>query len=406
MHARPARVAGQPRLRSATGAGPAPAAPGPASRSCSTASGLAWWSKSTTSPRRSARCASCSVPRPSRRCRATLPVDGARDAAPVTNGRLRRRAQPARATDALHRARRRPGALVTHARPDVPFHADRYRRLRQDAPGPELTVKTLPSFSDGVRYVDLAAQQDRSASSWLWWAALGVSAEERDAPLIDRLCRHLQPRQCLLVLDNCEHLIAACAALVQRLLVAAPRLTVLAASREGPGRRANACSPYARFVIPRRCSGRSPGTDDALRYESVQLFVERASVCAVVPARSPQRRWRDRDLPPSLTASRWRSSWPPLASTCLGRGDPRAAERSIPAFTGGRHAALGRQQTLRAAIQWSHDHLDNDDRMVLRRLAVFRRLDLKPPWRWPATPGDEYAMPTCCPGWSITARSW
>lgn len=257
----------------------------------------------------------------------------------------------------------------------------------------ELAVKTLPSFSDGVRYVDLAAQQDPQRIELAVAAALGVSAEERDAPLIDRLCRHLQPRQCLLVLDNCEHLIAACAALVQRLLAAAPRLTVLAASREGLGVPGERLFAVRSLSFPAAAAA-SPGTDDALRYESVQLFVERAQ--AFAPSFQ-----LDRHNAAGVTEICRRLDGIPLAIELAASRINVLSVEEIRArlndrfrlLTGGRHAALGRQQTLRAAIQWSHDHLDNDDRTVLRRLAVFSGgWTLEAALAVAGDPGDEYAM--------------
>ena len=257
----------------------------------------------------------------------------------------------------------------------------------------ELAEQALPSFANGVRYADLAALQDPQRVELAVAAVLGVRAEERDAPLIDRLCRHLQPQQCLLVLDNCEHLTAACAALVQRLVAAAPRLTVLAASREGlglPGERLFAVRSLS-FPAP---SAAGPGTDEALQYESVQLFVERAQ--AFVPSFK-----LDRNNAAGVTEICRRLDGIPLAIELAAARINVLSVEEIRArlndrfrlLTGGRGAAMGRQQTLRAAIQWSHDHLDSDERKVLRRLAVFSGgWTLEAALTVASDNGDEYGM--------------
>src|SRR5207342_2164887 len=86
-------------------------------------------------------------------------------------------------------------------------------------------------FADGAWFVELASIAEPSFVPDAVAATLGVQ-QRPDRPLVDTLAEHLEARHVLLVLDNCEHLLTACATLVEELLQAAPRLIVLATSRE------------------------------------------------------------------------------------------------------------------------------------------------------------------------------
>src|SRR5271169_1659985 len=98
----------------------------------------------------------------------------------------------------------------------------------------ELAERVLSSFPDGVCYVDLAPILDAERVALTVSTMLGIR-EENDRPIVDTLCDRLANRHMLLVLDNCEHLVAVCAALVQRVIGAARGVRVLTASREGLG---------------------------------------------------------------------------------------------------------------------------------------------------------------------------
>ena len=137
----------------------------------------------------------------------------------------------------------------------------------------KLAERVAPSFRDGVWFVDLAPVADPERVARVVATSLGIR-EARDTPITETLVRHCGTRTMLLVLDNCEHVAAACASLVERLLTATTGLRVLATTRERlglPGER----------VIPVR-SLTMPPVDGALDaqalsgYESVRLFAERA----------------------------------------------------------------------------------------------------------------------------------
>ena len=117
--------------------------------------------------------------------------------------------------------------------------------------------RVLRTFPDGVWYVDLAPLLDAERVALTVATALGVR-EEKERPIVDTLCERLAHQHTLLVLDNCEHLVAACAALVQRVIISAPGVRVMAASREGLG------VPGERTVTVRSLSFPAPGSKHEL----------------------------------------------------------------------------------------------------------------------------------------------
>lgn len=233
----------------------------------------------------------------------------------------------------------------------------------------KLAERVLQSFPDGVRYVDMAPLLDAERVPLTVATTLGIR-EEKDRPIVDTLCGRLAGQRMLLVLDNCEHLVAGCAALLQRLISAAPSVRVLAASREGlsvPGERA---------VTVRSLSFPPPGSKHELRAleacEAVRLFVERARLS--VPRFSLAE-----DTADAVAEICRRLDGIPLAIELAAARLKILSVEEIRArlddrfrlLTGGSKAALGRQQTLLATIQWSYDHLAPDQRQLLRRLSVF-----------------------------------
>src|SRR5205814_379295 len=128
-------------------------------------------------------------------------------------------------------------------------------------------------FPDGAWLVELATIADPKLVPQMIAATLDVR-EEPGKPLTSTLVDYLQPLQLLLVLDNCEHMIEACASLAQDLLRSCANLTILATSRQGLGIEGEICwrVPSLSLPDPRLISG----PDDLRKYEAVQLFVERA----------------------------------------------------------------------------------------------------------------------------------
>ncbi|MFJ5922143.1 AfsR/SARP family transcriptional regulator [Kitasatospora sp. NPDC092948] len=196
----------------------------------------------------------------------------------------------------------------------------------------------------------------------------GLPTGEPPGGPTERIVRALDGRDVLLVLDNCEHLIADAAGLAHRLLTAAPRLTVLATSREPLGVPGETLWPVRPLAVPE--PGGTP--QQALAHPAVALFAERAA--AVRPGFTP-----DRDtLEPVVRICRELDGLPlaiELAAARMRALDPdRIAARlhdRLRLLDRGPRTAPDRHRTLRAVIDWSWDLLDQDERVLLRRLSVF-----------------------------------
>jgi predicted ATPase/DNA-binding SARP family transcriptional activator len=218
------------------------------------------------------------------------------------------------------------------------------------------TARTLlGDLPDGVWLVELAAVEDDLASATL--SGLGL----RDALLgdasnvepADRLVAALRDRETLLVLDNCEHVIEAAAALAHRLLGECPRLRILATSREPLGITGEALWPVEPLALA----------------DAVQLLADRAAVVRkdfVADTETVERVCRALDGMPlaiELAAARLRTM---SVDQLADRLDDR-----FRLLTGGSRTALPRHRTLRAMVDWSWELLSDAERMVLRRLSVF-----------------------------------
>ena len=231
----------------------------------------------------------------------------------------------------------------------------------------QAAADVLEEYPDGVWFVDLAPIRDESLVTNAVAQVLGVR-EEPGRPLVQTLCGHLKALRVLLVLDNCEHLIAPCAKLADALLAAVPGIRILATSREAlhiPGEQT-----YP--VLPLRVPDRKADADTILRSEAVQLFVERARLqkpgfavgerdAAVVAELCS--RLDGIPLALELAAAR-------LRSLSLADINARLNDR-FKLLTAGSRVALERQQTLRALVSWSYDLLHENEKIVLERLSVF-----------------------------------
>jgi non-specific serine/threonine protein kinase len=233
----------------------------------------------------------------------------------------------------------------------------------------KLAETVLPSFQDGVWFVDLAPLSDAERVPLTVVTTLGIR-KHADQPRIETLCEHLASRQTLLVLDNCEHLTAACAELAQRLLSAAPGVRVLATSREGlnvPGERTVTVRSLALPTI-----GSEHDIPKLESCETVRLFIERARLAVTKFS-------FDAKTAPAVAEICRRLDGIPLAIELAAARVKVLSVEEIRArlddrfrlLTGGRTTAVARQQTLLAAIQWSYDHLALDEQQLLRLLSMF-----------------------------------
>jgi predicted ATPase/class 3 adenylate cyclase len=212
----------------------------------------------------------------------------------------------------------------------------------------------IDEFPDGVWLVELAAVHDPRLVAQAVASVLGVK-EAAGRPVIEALVKYFRDRRLLLILDNCEHLLQACADLAKQLLQSGPHSKVLASSREAL-----------------RVAGENTYPVPALpASESERLFIDRAR--AVRPGfrvngyahavASICRRLDGIPLAIELAAARVRTL--PVEAIAV-RLDDR-----FRLLTHGDRSALPRQQTLRALIDWSYDLLTQGERAVFRRLAVF-----------------------------------
>ena len=197
--------------------------------------------------------------------------------------------------------------------------------------------------------------------------------EEKGRAAEETLVDYLASRRLLVVLDNCEHLVGACARLAERLLRAAPGLTVLATSREALGISGERTVGVPALSLPPLAAPGGDGGGGLEQYEAVRLFIERAQ------AVSPDFHVTDENAPAvaeicvrldgtplaiELAAARLRIMSP---ETLLARLSHR-----FRLLTGGSRTAARRQQTLAATIDWSHDLLPGEEKVLIRRLSVFR----------------------------------
>jgi predicted ATPase/DNA-binding CsgD family transcriptional regulator len=224
-------------------------------------------------------------------------------------------------------------------------------------------------FEDGVWLVELASLADPSLVQGAVASVLGVR-EQSGTPPTETLSDHLRNRKMLLVLDNCEHLIEACAVLAEALLRTCPNLRILATSREAMGivGETRLTVPPLSLPDPRRL----PAVGDLVHYEAADLFVERAK--AVKPGFALTERnamsvvqicYRLDGIPLAIELAAAR-----VKVLSVGQIAARLDDRFALLTDGGR-TALARQRTLEAAMDWSHELLPGRERKLLRRLSVF-----------------------------------
>lgn len=227
----------------------------------------------------------------------------------------------------------------------------------------------LDRFVDGVWFVELAPLSDPEQVPSAVARALGVR-EDASRPVVDGLTFFIQRRKLFLVLDNCEHLLQACAGLAEALLRACPTLKMMASSREPLGVGGEALYRVPSLSYPE--ASQANAAESMLDYAAVRLLVDRVRLhlpdyqVTVKNAASLARICQQLNgMPLALELAAARFSM--LATE-------QVADRLEDAFrllTGGTRTALPRHQTLRATIDWSYNLLEAKERLLLHRLAVF-----------------------------------
>jgi predicted ATPase/class 3 adenylate cyclase len=233
----------------------------------------------------------------------------------------------------------------------------------------QAAADALDSYPNGVWWVELAPVEDPALIPAAVISALGL----REAPgrsLLDMLVEYLAARQVLLVLDNCEHLVEACAALVDALLRGCASLTVLATSRAPLGVPGEIAWRVPSMAVPAEPL-RQP-IESLRQFDAVSLFIDRAQQVrpnfAITADTAPAMAQICSDLdgiPLAIELAAARVRMMTLDQIC------RALRDRFHLLTGGARTVMARQQTLQASLDWSHELLSTDERTLLRRLSVF-----------------------------------
>jgi predicted ATPase/DNA-binding winged helix-turn-helix (wHTH) protein len=228
--------------------------------------------------------------------------------------------------------------------------------------------RLLPHFAGGVWLTEFSPIADPGLVPVTVAAAIGLDLGGGEVSA-QRVSQALAGRQMLLVLDTCEHVISAAAALAEGVLRAGGALRLLATSREPLRAEGEWVYPVPPLAVPAKDT---EDADDLLHYGGVRLFVERLH--AAEPHFAPDQR-----IAAMIAAICRRLDGIPLA---IELAAARAAMLGVEEvathlddrfriLTGGRRTALPRHQTLRATLDWSYELLSEPGRVLLRRLAVF-----------------------------------
>jgi predicted ATPase/DNA-binding CsgD family transcriptional regulator/transcriptional regulator with XRE-family HTH domain len=233
----------------------------------------------------------------------------------------------------------------------------------------QVARELLAEFADGVWLVELAPLADASLVARAVAVVLGVY-ERPEQPLEETLVDVLGTRRLLLVLDNCEHLVAMCAALVERLLTRCPHVRVLATSREHLGISGETTWRVPSLSLP--LAERSPSVENLVHSDAVRLFAQRASQALpgfavtqdnALAIAQVCRRLDGIPLALELAAARVNSLTVAQIASRL--------DDSLGLLTTGGRTTTDRQRTLRGTLDWSYDLLSVPERTLLGRLAVF-----------------------------------
>jgi predicted ATPase/class 3 adenylate cyclase len=233
----------------------------------------------------------------------------------------------------------------------------------------QAATDSLDLFSNGIWLVELAPLAEPDLIPQTILSAAGIQTSQ-GLTAMEALTDFLREKTALLILDNCEHLIEACARLVETLLNTAPNLKILASSREALGVKGEQSWRVPSLSIPD--VKHLPAIDQLAQYEAVRLFIDRALLVqphfAITNENTSAvakvcQRLDGIPLALELAAARLRTLSVEQIAVRL--------DDSFRLLTGGTRTALPRQQTLRALIDWSYNLLSEPEKILFRRLAVF-----------------------------------
>ncbi len=227
----------------------------------------------------------------------------------------------------------------------------------------------IDAYDDGVRFVDLASLSDPKLIAGAMATTLGMSPRSPDTE--EELIRFVEDKQLLFILDNCEHLIEAAAALVESVLTRTRDVHFLATSREPLRTDGEWLFRLGPLDVPPRKPALTAA--EAIAYPAVKLFVERARLsdslfefldADAITVAELCRRLDGNPLAVELAAAR--------VGLFGIQGLASQLDESFNTLTQGRRTALPRHQTLRATLDWSYDTLSDGERTLLYRLSIFR----------------------------------
>ena len=233
----------------------------------------------------------------------------------------------------------------------------------------KLAERLSSRFSDGVYFADLSPIQDPDRVARAVAVAVDLTIDEQ-ADARDSLTRHLQGKEVLLVLDNCEHFLASCADLVDHLLPSTDQVHIIATSREALGVEGERVFAVRSLALPVADAGANLASVQSS--EAVALFLDRARL--VVPGFSVNAE----NAAPIAEICRRLDGIPLAIELAAARVKVLSVEQirsklddRFRLLTDGSRSAVLRHQTLLATIQWSYDQLSDEEQQLIRQLSVF-----------------------------------
>jgi non-specific serine/threonine protein kinase len=234
----------------------------------------------------------------------------------------------------------------------------------------QVANQLIDNYANGVWLVEFAALNDPMLVPQSVATVFGIQQGASHSALVETLIRFLRAKTMLMILDNCEHLLDACAGLTDKLLKSCPNLKILATSREALGIIGEALYPVPSLTIP-DIQQISP-IEKLNDYESVRLFNERAQLVQMDFALT-------KENASSVSQICSRLDGIPLAielaavrvQTLAAEQIAEQLDQCFHILTGGSRTALPKHQTLHASIDWSWHLLHDAEQILLRRLSVF-----------------------------------
>lgn len=233
----------------------------------------------------------------------------------------------------------------------------------------QVATDLVERFKDGVWWVELAPLMDEMLVPQVVASALGIR-EMANQSLIEALTSFLREKNLLLVLDNCEHLIGACAQFAQAVLSVCPNVKILTTSRQRIGLTGETVWRVPELSMPDL--QHVPSAELLMGYDGIRLFVERAAAVASGFLLTEENASAVAQLCIRLDGIPLAIE---LAAACI---EVLAVEEIIAhledrfrLLMGGSRTALPRHRTLQATMDWSYELLSKEEQMLLRRLSVF-----------------------------------